>query len=427
MVDPTSLPEAQSKCLRQYRLYGAIARSRQHGAAFIYLGIFAMFAFFGIVAIAVDIGKLRSSKAQLSTAADASACAGALAIVSGDTSDAEAAAIDVSGDNLCQGTPVALVGGQDIEYGLYRVNTHIYTPLGSTEASGNTVDESECNACKTTPRRTAARGNQISVSWLTVFHNNNPGAPSGKDVVASATAFVRGGPRAGGLIGLEWVDMNGNTYTDSYNTEPYDPLNRRENGTVMSNGTIHLNGTPDIYGDARPGMDSSVELIGQAGVHGWTAPLDEPLVFPPASVPAGTPNSGQIRLRAGETRTLSPGTYWFTSIDLKGNSTLIIQPNVKVYVTGAIDFSGGSVVNPGPAAAFEIFQVGGAMVDLGGGSVLKAHVYAPESNTRYHGTNSGGFYGWIVGRTLDIKGNSALHYDETLPNDEGPFRTVLVK
>ena len=54
MVDPASMPQAQPRSLRQHRFCGAIARSRQHGAAFIYLGIFALFAMFGIVTIAVE-------------------------------------------------------------------------------------------------------------------------------------------------------------------------------------------------------------------------------------------------------------------------------------------------------------------------------------------------------------------------------------
>jgi hypothetical protein len=384
--------------------------------------IIFLLAIFAIVSLAVDVGRVRTSKAQLSTAADGAAFAGASALPAGrgDVSSARAAAIAVAAANNCNGTAVAMQNS-DVEFGLYRVNSRRYTPAGSAEPGGHVVQLEECNAVRCTPPRTAARGNPIGLTFARIIGRQN------LDVVASATAFVRGGPRMGGIIGLEWVEMHGTSSTDSYSPEPYIPANRHENGTVMSNGPINMNGTTDIYGDARPGMDSTVNQVGNATVHGWMAPLDEPLVFPPATVPSGTANSGQLRLNGNETRTLTPGTYWFTSVRISGNATLIIQPNVQMYVTGDIDMTGGSTNNPGPATAFEIFKVGNGQVDLGGGSLLKAHVYAPEAAVRVHGTGGFGLQGWVVGRTLRIDGNSVISYDETMPDDSGPFRTVLIK
>jgi hypothetical protein len=134
-----------------------------------------------------------------------------------------------------------------------------------------------------------------------------------------------------------------------------------------------------------------------------------------------------LRLTGNSTQTLSPGTYWFTTVDMKGDSTLIIQPQVKIYVTGNIDLTGGTVTNSGAAAGFEIFKVGAGSVRLGGGSLLKAHVYAPEADVRIHGTSSFGLHGWVIGRTLDIQGDSAIHYDETLNYLNLPNRTMLIK
>lgn len=410
MVDPAKV---------SFRLSARAGASRRRGVALLYVILF-MLVLFGMVSFAVDVGRVRASKAQLSTAADAAAFAGADALPAGDTDAARSAAIAVAAANICNGANVSLQNG-DVEFGLYRINSRRYTPAGAAEPGGHVVTLQECNAAKCTPIRTEARGNPIALTFARVIGRNN------LDITASATAFVRGGPRVGGIIGLDWVQMHGTSSTDSYSPEPYIPANRHENGTVMSNGSISMNGTTDIYGDARPGMDSYVAQVGNATVHGWTAPLDEPLVFPPASVPAGTPNAGQLKLNGSQTRTLSSGTYWFTSVKITGNATLNIQPNVKMYVTGNIDMTGGITNNPGSASAFEIYNVGGGQVELGGGSLLKAHIYAPEADVRVHGTNDFGLQGWVVGKTLRIDGNSVISYDETMMPGGGPFRSVLIR
>ena len=40
-----------------------------------------------------------------------------------------------------------------------------------------------------------------------------------------------------------------------------------------------------------------------------------------------------------------------------------------------------------------------------------------------HGTGNGafGFYGWVIGKTLDITGNTQVHYDETLESGAQPY------
>ena len=64
-------------------------------------------------------------------------------------------------------------------------------------------------------------------------------------------------------------------------------------------------------------------------------------------------------------------------------------------------------------------------VDVGGNSELSAHIYAPLSDVRLHGTP--GFYGWVIGKTLEMLGNSEIHYDESIPMVSGPYTITLVK
>ena len=394
---------------------------RRRGISVVYVAPL-LILLFAMISLAVDMGRVRTSKAQLSTAADAAALAAAPVLPAADLAPAQTRALEVAAANHCEGAPVTLVANEDIEFGVYRAVSGRYTALGGTEPSGNVITANECNAVKVTPKRIAARDNAIPLTFARLI------GVSMKDVEATATAFVRGGRRGGGIVGIDWVEMNGVTRTDSYSGEPYDPDNANNNGTVMSNGTISMVGTCDIYGDARPGVESFVDKTPGATVHGWEAPLDEPLVYPPATVPAGVPSSGQLRINGNQTYTLAAGTYWFTSLRINGGGTLIIEPQVKIYVTGDIDLTGGSVTNPGTPSDLEINKVGPGSVDLGGSSALKAHVYAPEADVTIHGTSSEfGLFGWVIGKTLDIMGNSAIHYDETLEHLNLPRRAVLVR
>ena len=395
-------------------------RRHRRGLAFVYLGML-MVVIFGFVSLAVEVGRVRTVKAQLSTAADGAALAAAAALPRQDWASAESIALAVGSANHCENQPVAMVGAEDVEFGVYRLNARSYTPEGQTEPNGNLVSRVECNAVKVYARRTAARGNPLNLSFARVIGHDT------HDVTASAIVFGRGGRTGAGIVGIDWVEMNGTTYVDSYSAEPYDPNNHNANGSVASNGDITMVGTSDIWGDARPGVDGSFEATPNAFISGWAAPLEEPLVYPPATVPAGTPNSGVLRINAHDVVTLPPGTYWFTEIIMRSGGTLIVQPRVTIYCTGDIDLEGGTVTNSGTPGDFDLIKVGPGTVDLGGGGTLKAHVYAPEADVRMHGTNGFGFWGWVIGKTLDINGNTQLHYDETLPMTDVPVRTVMVR
>jgi hypothetical protein len=71
-------------------------------------------------------------------------------------------------------------------------------------------------------------------------------------------------------------------------------------------------------------------------------------------------------------------------------------------------------------------------VDIGGGSATYAHIYAPDSDVTVHGTgSSNGIFGWVIGDTVTLQGNSAVHYDGTLWTGGSPtdstFTVELVK
>src|SRR5438874_2602782 len=262
--------------------------SRHRAFSIIYIGL-SLFAMLAIISLAVDMGRLRVARVQLGSAADASALAGAQKVPLGfsdNLASAQSAAIAVAVANVAiQGTgnavPVNLEAVNDIQFGYFDTSTGIWTVAGSSYR-GHTVVNNECNAAHVTARRIAARGTSVGLFFARAIGLNT------MDIASEAIAVVRGRRFAFGIVGLDSFIMNGNTLTDSYNPAlgAYGGTNVHWNGSVASNGTITMVGTGDIYGDARPGPGFWVNQNGITKVHGWIAPLDAPLDFPPKTVPA---------------------------------------------------------------------------------------------------------------------------------------------
>lgn len=447
------------------------ATRRRRGISFVYIILVLAILFF-FVSVGVDMGRVRVARSQLQTAADAAAFAGAQVLPSVDHTISDARAVAVAAQNFTDGTAVALQPGNDIEYGLYRLNSRIYTPVGQQEAAtGHTVQDSDANAIKVTAVRTSARSNPINLLFARLI------GQSTFDVTTVAIAFVTGGPQGFGIIGLDWVRMTGTTQTDSYDPTvgPYGGGNINDNGSVASNGNITLVGTCEIHGDARPGMDGIVDAGGNTTITGWTAPLDEPLVFPPDPfsppgsnnntliTPASSINLNSRRFDPGNDPTVlpttgggasyvfsnwkmtgnnasvtinGPATIWISGdFDMTGGQLTIVgnDTNARVifYVNGDFKQTGGSISNPYPQMPGALtISMTGAGTEFRASAQLGAHIYAPTSDVVLHGNANNppaDFYGWVVGQTLTLNGNSQIHYDESLNDGNQPRRSILVK
>jgi formylmethanofuran dehydrogenase subunit C len=333
------------------------------------------------------------------------------------------------------------------------------------------VIDSDANAIKVTALRTRTRGNPINLTFARAVGGST------FNVWTTATAFVRGGAVAFGIVGLDWVHIQGTTNTDSYDPThgAYGGSNVHNGGTVASNGTITVNGTSSVHGDARPGVDSIVDINGSPTITGWTAPLDAPLSYPPAVYAApGTndnalvvpqtsidPRKQEFNPGSGTTTFATtgggaryvfrswkmsssgvnvvingPATVWISgNFDMTGGNLKIVgnDTNARVifYVNGDFKQTGGSISNPYPQrpGAFTI-NMTGHNTTFSASAQLNAHIYAPTSDVTLHGNANNppaDFSGWVVGQTLTLTGNSQIHYDESLGGDDGPHRAILVK
>jgi hypothetical protein len=311
---------------------------------------------------------------------------------------------------------VAVRAAADVEYGIWHTDTRTLEVL--TTNGGVNDPLRTANAVHVIARRSAARNNGVPLT-ITVVVN---GATSA-DVAADAIAYITGGPTRFGIVALDQYSANGNGASiDSYNaaTETYPGVGGpNANATLVSNGPIDL-GNGNVDGDARAGLGQPLKMGPNAVVTGWRDNMDQVLSYPPATVPAdAVPLPSGSPIPGG-----SPGSpVDYTVGDLGGDLTF--SGSARVYVTGNLNLKGNRVITTDSLPAnLEIYVVGSGKVDLGGNSEMYAHIYAPQSDVIIHGTP--GFYGWLVGKTVTLKGTSKIHYDESI-QDMTPYRISLVK
>jgi hypothetical protein len=397
----------------------------RRGFALIYTALI-MVVLIGFVSFAVDVGRVQLAKTELRAAADASARAGASAVRI-SAGEAQSRAVAYAAANDCLGTPVAVDPAADLEIGRWDRTTHVFTPLSG--------DLSRANAMRVRVFRTRQRNNPLPLVFAPVI------GQATCDAAAVATAAVRGGRVGSGIVGIDWMRLNGTTLVDSYDSRvgPYSSTTAGDHGDISSNGPIRLVGTVDVYGIAHPGpAQTDVDDSGTVTITGGVEPLTEPLDFPPvdanpyknnnnnAAIPAQFLKKQVLTLKGGNNLTLTAGVYYFKGMDCGANSTLTISGPVTIYVVGDVKFAGTiNTLNNSPGN-FRINVAGAGTVDLTGTSDIYADVYAPESSVGIGGTHD--FYGAVVGKDLTISGTADVHYDEALDRYKNtPFKVFLVE
>jgi hypothetical protein len=271
------------------------------------------------------------------------------------------------------------------------------------------------------------------------------------------------------MFANDGITLSGSVITDSYNSTAGTYAAQATNFNVMmgvtyartmgdlgTNGSlIDLVGGVKVMGDATPGPSGAVSMTGSSAVWGSTAPASqtqylEDVVF---TAPAVNNNgsityTGSDPVSAGNfnknnnTATMPSGTYVFNNFSVGGSSDVTITGNVTLYVTGDFSIGGTGALTIAPGASLKIFgagdfDMGGTGianqngkasslqvylstdtaastkdVDLGGTADFYGVVYAPKAMVKPHGTSA--TYGSLVGKAINVVGNSTFHFDENL-------------
>jgi hypothetical protein len=251
------------------------------------------------------------------------------------------------------------------------------------------------------------------------------------DIKVSATA--RSQPsRCGLIIGIPSVTMSGSSRTDSYNADdgPYSKSSAGSEGHVCTNGNMTMSGSTAINGDAHPGVTGIVKSSSSIGVLGEIEPLKQPMAYPPVdtsavkvkndnkSIPLSANKKqpvnarGEFMLSGGDSVKLPVGKYYFTKMTLSGSSTITISGATEIYVTGDVDLSGGSIMNPSYLPKnLMLFPMGSKCV-ISGATEFYGAVYGPTTKVERSGSSD--YFGAIIGGTLILSGSGGIHADESL-------------
>ena len=378
------------------------------GMSIVYIAIL-MAVLCAMLSLAVDLGRVQVAKGQLRAAADAAARAGAAGLETGVTS-AQDNAINAAAENVVDGTACNLDRNHDVDFGTWDSATKTFNPLtGANRAAANAI---RINA-----ERSQARGSAIPLLFAKLVGR------TACDVHATAIAMR---PDTGyGVVGLDFIRMGGNSSDSYWATGPYVPGNY---GAIASNGSISLSGKSYVHGDARPGVGQQV--YGAPGrVAGSIAPLASPLVYLNAnaglyaffnnngSVPPGVASGSSFSLGKNKNATLPGGTYYFNNFSTHTTSTLAFTGPATIYVYGTADFSGQTTTKDNLARNLNIVMCPSTTgtppgaLNVGSGSDVYANIYAPQSAITMSG--SGDIWGSVVGKSVDMTGSSAIHYDLT--------------
>ena len=363
-----------------------------------------MIAFAGIVSLAVDVGHGRLVKNQLQNAADAAARYAAAGMQT-SISVAKSNAVSAAGNNTADGSSVVVDPNNDVEFGSWDKTNHTFTVLTGAAQSG-------ADAVRVTCRRTTARGNPVPLTFGPVIGRSTC------DVTASAIATMAAGGH--GVVGLNGVSLSGSSSIDGYNSNngPYSSSSATPVASVASNGDISLSGGATIKGDANPGVG---EQTSGGTVTGSTTPLTSPLTYPPASAGSyATTNDdvnvlpfmsgGGFSLSGSQAAVMPAGTYYFTSFNMSGQSSLAITGPVTIYVGGPVSLSGGVTTPSSTPENLKIEVTTSANVTLSGSTALYTDLYAPQSDIKI--TGGGGLMGAVVGQSLTLNGGGAVHMDQ---------------
>jgi Tfp pilus assembly protein PilX len=256
---------------------------------------------------------------------------------------------------------------------------------------------------------------------------------SNVDSYDSTAALVGGNPvisASGGNVGT-----NGNM-TESGNATINGTLSTPRVGVgACSDGNVDAlssSGSAAICPNPALSCSSGVQ---PGGVVNLPSAIVLPAPTPPNPLPPTTAFSGndQTLLNGASVgdititgnKTLTLGAVGTTSIininSLKITSgNIVILGHVILNVAGTglsggtvLDFSGGSVTNPGfNPSTFEIQYAGTGQISANGNSAAAEMIYAPNAAVTLNGT--GDVYGSLVGKTIVNNGNADIHYDRHL-------------
>jgi len=260
---------------------------------------------------------------------------------------------------------------------------------------------------------------------------------------------AKGQMTIGGVFSIDSYDSSLGTYASQATHSDAHGTYANENAKVSSNGNMDAGPSAVIRGDALLGPGGTLTVHANTYFTGSQYNLPQPITLPDPPLqdfvnaynnnvngswtatngsPVYDPVTKSLLVEGQTVLTLSPGTYFFSSLTLSGGATIVVTDKTKIYLVGNFSFAGGGIVNQtNRPENLEIVAHPYAVPQdyvppedpigiLTGGSQAAAAVYAPGFDLTLSG--SGGFKGAVIGGDVNISGID-FHFDESLLDAEG--------
>jgi len=259
-----------------------------------------------------------------------------------------------------------------------------------------------------------------------------------------------------GLFSQQALVVDGNQRTDAYDSRLGSYASQATNldgggpyaqpgGNLGSNEGIRVNGGANyLRGNVIPGPGYELDASGGPVITGDSIPreVEIPLPVVPYEVFAaaaatnanGTWNvaagsvaydagRASLRVNANSTVVLPGGTYFFSDLTLRSGATLQFTGPSRVYATGSVDLSAGTLVNATgsptnllmyvhPYALPAAYDPPTTEVKIAGHPQAALGLYAPEVPLTVSGNSH--LFGAAVASEIKINGNTFFHYDKAL-------------
>lgn len=403
-----------------------IERLRRKGTMVVLLA-FSLVIIAGFLAFSIDWGHITLTESELQNAADAGALSAARAL-SEDREVIIQTAKYWAAKNFAAGKATAVMDA-DIEIGRWDKDTATFTVIAPD--SSETPD-----AVRVTCRRDSVSGDP-----LPLFFGSLIGTTSA-NLTVSSVAQNEGGS-CGGIMALEKIYLNDRqvgraSYTDSYDSRKgtYHSQAHGQNGDICTNGHLTLNGNSYVNGDARWWEQAKSPKATQSQVSGKLESFVEEIDFPvtnPGSAASINDNlkipvsqkginpfkNGAFTLSGpGDSVTLSPGTYYFSTMTVGGGSEIIVTGPTSIYIQGTVDLKFGAINNTtkipinlqlypmGADTYFYLPFFGELHACI---YSTTAHIYLDEKSQPVNLE----FFGKMVGQKIRVW-DTALHVDESV-------------
>ncbi len=377
-------------------------RRHRRGGALIYSAI-AITALSAVASLSVDLGRVQVAKGELQSTADAAARAAAAALGSG-SSAAVVAAQSVAAQQKVDGGSFSLASG-DVEFGTWNASTRTFTVLSSQQSSS-------ANAIRVTARRTATQNGGIPLMLGSIFGVRTCNA-SASSVAVAATP----GSGGVGVVGLNWVHIEGSGYVDSYNVRAsqYTTSDRRSYGNVQGNRDWYtpggyVYGDVSYYGAYAPSISASGKITEVKQMYDDSASV----------VPAGVQTIASINASGTQSIQLSGGSYRVGSIVLNGSAKLQTSGTTTLYVDDKVDIWDSAEIasthyDPKKLRIVMLKDTGDPCeMSMNINHTARIYAKVEAKRSRINVTGNGQLFGTAVAGKIWLDTNGAIHVDESI-------------